>query len=624
MSNTNNIDYDALAKKFGAKDSTPDYDSLAKKYGATSSAPISDPKLAMNRALNASPTQFEIDRNPSFQQGWAPAAVDSAVGLAKSAAGGLGLSAYNDVKQGIQDVKDYSATGSTQAQKADAERKAQGRSAIYRAVAPAAAAATGVDLQRMEHGADVGNVAEIGGSVAVPLAAAVAPVAHEAYKGAARVAPSPRGILADRMAEVPPGEQFSRQQVLDAARANKVNLDLAQATDSGAAKAVKKANQYSLTGQGAYDKNLQGNLAALDEWASKESSKYSPESSTKEVVGAKLQEALKQNVNTRQTAAAQIFNDLDKNVGNVKPDATSIYDKAKQIVAENSDYYEKNPALKQSRAWQIVNDLASRAENTKPTTVTVQSKIVNESGTPFEKQITKGPEVKPDTWTDLQKLRTDLMSEYRSPDIVGSRAEGWLKQLTGEIDNSMTGAGSGLSGADLQKFRQANAIWESIKNTYDNPQNPMYHALRSPTPSQIPGMLSKGTPELARQVRATLGSLEGPFQRQFVENLLYAKDGQTLELGRLNQKLRGVSDEHLSAMIGKEGAKQLRLLGKVSQKVLADANPSGTAKVGQPAAELAGVFTHPVAAVPELGAQYVGAKAINSPKVVDYFTSPKK
>jgi hypothetical protein len=45
-------------------------------------------------------------------------------------------------------------------------------------------------------------------------------------------------------------------------------------------------------------------------------------------------------------------------------------------------------------------------------------------------------------------------------------------------------------------------------------------------------MLSKSSPELARSVRQTLGSLEGPFQRQFVENLLNGKDG-SLDLKNL-------------------------------------------------------------------------------------------
>jgi hypothetical protein len=49
-----------------------------------------------------------------------------------------------------------------------------------------------------------------------------------------------QGSLAGKMAEVPPGEQFSRQQVVDAAKANNVNLDVAQATDSGAVKAIKR------------------------------------------------------------------------------------------------------------------------------------------------------------------------------------------------------------------------------------------------------------------------------------------------------------------------------------------------------------------------------------------------
>jgi hypothetical protein len=39
MGNSNGIDYNALAKKYGAVSSDIDYDALAKKYGATSSPP---------------------------------------------------------------------------------------------------------------------------------------------------------------------------------------------------------------------------------------------------------------------------------------------------------------------------------------------------------------------------------------------------------------------------------------------------------------------------------------------------------------------------------------------------------------------------------------------------------
>jgi hypothetical protein len=442
-------------------------------------------------------------------------------------------------------------------------------------------------------------------------------------KAAVKAVPSPQGAMAARMAEVPPGEQFSRADVAQAARDNGVKLDLAQTTDSGIAHALKKANRYSIASQGTYDQAQTSNLNALEAWSDRTLNNFAPGSQDRMAIGSQLQQSLRNHMQMQQNAATQLYNELDQANSNVKPDATSVYDKAKEIVAENKDYYDKNPALKQSKSWQIVNDLATRDAATAPGTKNVTSPLVDSSGRPITSEVQTAPRAKPDTWTDLQKLRTDLMSEYRSPDIVGTRSEGWLKQLTEKVDNAMTGAGSGLTGQDLAKFRNANQTWQAMKNTYDNPQSPYYHAVRAQIPSKIPGMLSNGAaPEFASQLRNTLGTLEGPFQRQFVENLLNAKDGETLDLKNFNSRLGRVPQDFLVSMLGENAAKEIRLLGKVSAKVTADQNPSGTAKVGVPAAEVSGFFHNPLAGGAELGAQYAGGKLMNSPSFIDYLTKP--
>jgi hypothetical protein len=135
-------------------------------------------------------------------------------------------------------------------------------------------------------------------------------------------------------------------------------------------------------------------------------------------------------------------------------------------------------------------------------------------------------------------------------------------------------------------------------------------------------MLTKGTPELARSVRQVLGDLDGPFQRQFVENLINDKAGN-LDLGKLDMKLSRIPSDFLETMVGKDGARNLRMLGKVAKKVMHDANPSGTAKAGVPAGEVINFVQNPVLGATELGAQYGTSKAINSPSFVDYLTGRK-
>jgi hypothetical protein len=431
-----------------------------------------------------------------------------------------------------------------------------------------------------------------------------------------------RGAMAKRMAEIPPGEQFTRGEVLDAARRNRVNLDLADATDSKIARGVKKVNQYSVAGQGSYEANATRNLEALSKWADRETGRYAKESTPREVLGGQTQQALQQDLQLRKSDASIAYENLDKSIGSKPINATrSVQAEAQRIISENKAYYDKHPELKPSKAWGILEDLARRP---------IEKAAQGPSGLvdAYGKQVPGSParfaETKTMSWSELHQLRSDLMDFYRNnPDIVKGRGEAWIQRMVASIDNAMTDASAGLSPGQLAEFRHANQLWESIKTTYDNPQSPYFHAVRSATPSQVPAMLSKATPELARQVRNTLGNLEGPFQRQFVENLLNGKDG-SLDLRNLNSRLSRVPDDFLVSMLGKKGAQNLRLLGKVAQKVTYDSNPSGTAKHVTATGEVVNLFANPVAGAAELGASYGTAKAMNSPRVVDYLTRKPK
>jgi hypothetical protein len=399
--------------------------------------------------------------------------------------------------------------------------------------------------------------------------------------------PSPRGILAERMSERPAGEPFTRGEVNAAARERGVNLDLAQATDSAIANNVKRANQYSLAAKSKYEANQTNNVAALEKWADDTLGKLSPESTSREALGGQVKTALEQDLMFRKEAARKAFSELDEKIGARAIDASEIQKSAAKIIDENKGYYEAHKELKPKQAWAILEDLSKSKQA---------------------------------SWSELHQLRSDLMDFYRNnPDVIKGRGESWIQRMVSTIDNSMTNASGGMAPEDLATFRRANDAWEGIKQTYDSPQSPLYHAIRGQFPSQIPGMLTR-SPELARQVRATLGSIDGPFQRQFVENILNHKDGATLDLKNLNTKLSRIPDDLLVSMLGEDGAKQMRLLGKVAQKVMADQNPSGTAKAAVPAAEISTTFASPAAGATALGAQYVGGRIMNSPRVIDYLT----
>lgn len=600
------------------------------------------------------------------------------LGALPHVAGNLFSGAVNSLKGAIEDVGATSVPGVNTMgggapqhgqQAADAmkqqyspaaqqQRKAAGYNAAYRAVAPAAAAATGVNLPAMEEAAGNGDTGAVLANAVVPAVAAAAapavakavPAAVGAVGDAADAATNlGRGALADRMNVVPPGEQFSRAAVLQDAQDHGVNLDLAQATESPVLAQLKNANRYSIASQGIYDRAQTANLNALEQWADQEASRYSPNpTGGREVVGPQMQAALKAHLEARKNLASTMFSQLDDELGGVPQDvSTTVQAAAQKILDENKGYYADHPELKPTKAWAIIQDLAKQPTVTKeiPGTATGTAPglvDVNGNTAAVGTAATQTVAVpKTATWSDLHQLRSDLMDFYRNnPDVVKGRSEAWIQQMVASIDNSMTGAESRMTPQQLADFRQANGVWESIKNTYDNPQSPYYSAIRNQQPSQVPGTLSKGTPELARSVRDVLsslddsGSMEGTFQRQFIETQLNGKDGETLDLAGLNQRLKAIPQDRLNAMLGEEGAARLRMLGKVAQKITGNANPSGTARVGVPASEMgraadigAGVLAaHPATSAAGLGyfgAQYSGAKLLNSQWLLDHLTTPK-
>lgn len=474
-----------------------------------------------------------------------------------------------------------------------------------------------------------GNVA--GGAMTAELMPGAEDVAAAKRAGTAVVdtakAVNPRGAMAARMAEKPPGEQFTRQEVLDAARSKGVNLDLAQATGSPVASGIKKATEFTLGGGGSYEANTTKNVTALENWADSEMGKYSKNQSTRESTGSQMQEALKTNLETKKATASKAFQELDKTVGKNKVDVTdSVQAEAQKIVDQNKAYYEEHPELKPKQAWGILEDLARRP--TKNVTAT-SAEFTDSAGNPIAQSSKQVADTKSMSWTELHTLRSDLMDFYRNnPDVVKGRSEAWIQQMVGKIDQAMTTSAGGLSGQDLAQFRHANLLWDSIKSTYDNPQSPLYQAVRTRTPSDIPSSLSN-KPEVARQVRETLASLqdggtvEGAFQRQFVEKLITNKGG-ALDFKNLDSTLRRTPADVLKAMLGDEGAKQLRILGKVALRVTADSNPSGTAKHVVRTGEVVNAIHNPIGGAAEIGTTYAAGKAMTSPSVVDFLTKKKK
>jgi hypothetical protein len=388
-----------------------------------------------------------------------------------------------------------------------------------------------------------------------------------------------------------PGDTVTPRQRYNTAKQQGVNLDTAQATNSKVPAAAKKVSEHSLTGSGRFAENQAGNVQALEDHARHVTNSITPDSMSREDFGTGVQTALRQHQELLNGQAGQIFEDLDSRVGGGHPDLATVRAQAQKIVADNTDYYKSHPEMlngQTGRAWSIVNSLAEEPKTPTPKRVPFDDGFGPRPTEPAK------PAPKPDSWSNLHKLRSDLMNMYRSPDIVGSNAEGWLKQLTGKVDESMTGAASGLSPADEMKFRQANKIYTDMKQTYDNPQSPLYHIVRAQDGTTASNALSRVTPHVARQIRQAsvdlgMPELNDQLQRQTVERLLDPDGDGSPDLKNLPSRFGKTQKEQLGGVLTPDQVQSVEDLARTSRVVHADSNPSGTAKTIQPASEMGGM-----------------------------------
>jgi hypothetical protein len=411
-------------------------------------------------------------------------------------------------------------------------------------------------------------------------------------RGAADVPDAYRNARANiiggsKLDEVIPGDTVTPRQRYNAAKDMGVNLDTAQATNAPVPKGAKWTTEHSLGGSSKFEANQAANTNALQVQAQKILDQAhpdpmsreefgnsvkdalldhkgqlegqaglpdkanaildsaTPDSMSREEFGTGVQTALRNHQQLLNDKASTIFQDLDGKVGGTMPDMGAVRAQAHNIVQENQNYYKNHPELLSGapgRAWSIVKSLAD----------------------------TSAEEPKYDTWSDLHKMRSDLMNMYRSPDIVGSNAEGWLKQLTGKVDQSMTGAASGLSAADEAQFRKANDIYSGMKQTYDNPQSPLYHIVRAQDGTVAANSLSKVSPQVAKQIRQASSDLGIPelnqqLQRQTIDKLMDPTGNGSPDIQGLPDRLAKAQKEQLGGVLSPRHISDLEDLSRQIQ-----------------------------------------------------------
>lgn len=410
-----------------------------------------------------------------------------------------------------------------------------------------------------------------------------------------------------------PGTDVTPAARYESMKSMGIQPNAAEATNSPVLKAVQKVNENSLTAASTYAKMRAQNLTALDNYTEHVLDSMSPLGT--EEGGAVVQQGLLKSHADLKTAATEAFKDLDQQIGNQPLErANGLRQQAQEILDANGPYYKDHPELEPTKAMAIVRDLAGAKTQPKPGPVV----IPGFGPTPPAPEVA-APRVP--TYTELHRLRSDLLDfNNTNPDLVKNQANGWISQLAAAADHAITSSEGALTPDQVDTFRNANAAWKFMKDTYDNPSHPFYDAVRTTTPSKLVSGISQ-RPEIAKMLQGSLEPEEiGPIQRGVAEKLLATTKEGGYNFKTFQGRWNKLDPEYRDALFTPTQRQQLEDIGNAGSVLNTDLNPSGTAKLGQAILEGRGI-TNPLKLVDNLlyhPLQYFVARRMNSPTFVDW------
>jgi hypothetical protein len=432
-----------------------------------------------------------------------------------------------------------------------------------------------------------------------------------------------KNFIRGNITEKIPGSTVTPLQRYLNAKELGVNLDAADATNSPKLQAVKHLNENSLFGGPRYEKLKGQNTGALQDVT--EGLLDSMYTGDRESGGRMIQDALKTNQGGLRSGAEAGFQQLsDATKGTRIAGAPAVGDMATKLRGKIEPLASRYPSLAPNQTIKVLQDLSKVGVTPKPPAPS----FLDAPGSEFAVE-QKTPTSPPDTWSDLQRLRSATHDfTVSNPDLVKSQALAPLQVMTSALDDAMTNASSGLTPEQQRLFRSSNAQWKDMKETFDDPSSPYYHAVRTSNPSTLYGGIGPKTPENAVGLRGRLSPFDqypngpsdalGAIRRGTVEGALKENAEGAPNFQRFAGRLRTIPGDYRAELFSPDQNAQLERIATTSNVIAKDFNPSGSGKLGQKVAEAAAFL--PTAGAPLL--QYPIARAMTSPRAVEFLMSP--
>jgi hypothetical protein len=336
-----------------------------------------------------------------------------------------------------------------------------------------------------------------------------------------------------------------------------VQPDAAEATNSPLLTAIKNHNQATAAGSGAYESAKGANIASLSDTAKDLQDAASPVSP--EVAGAGIQSALKAPFVGLQDQVHDTLGSMSplqdeaggaRLQGLAKAKMDEIYDKAQQGYKDVAGDYGALPANNASLINKTAEDIGAKNDRFGQQFPSLESKrmmsVVGDAaqlGNESQRAYLGAPTV-----SDLIRSRSALLDLTRDPEIVKSSYGGDIQRLIAAHDQAIMDS---LPQDGQEAWRAANAQWESMKNTFDNPTSGYYNAVRTTNPATLKLGIGGTSPAAVSQLKDITGDEGvGIAARANAEKLLGKTPEGYYDLRNLGAPLARIPEDSAQALFG--------------------------------------------------------------------------
>lgn len=325
-----------------------------------------------------------------------------------------------------------------------------------------------------------------------------------------------------------------------------------------------------------------------------------------EAAGQSLKSQAQAGLDDLKNSAQQDYQEFQDKTGDIPVDLSDVKAKAAASLASQAEALKNVPAQYANPVRNVLKKLSDlqAGPEADPATLKSFNDAVESYGLNAEQQAALRKKlglpdeagttaVRMSTAQQLRSAYLDISRDYTGN--VPKSVQRYAGQAAKDIDTAMTKAADSAGATD--QWRQANAKWKQLQQTYNNPEHPLYKVLQEPDPSKVPTrLLGKGSyggsPQTVRQLQQA-GIDLSPLKREVAQQIA----DRNFALTNGGRGLAGYSTEFLKTLYTPEEFSELTKMGRVGRAIKFEMNPSGTSNVMEGHRQIHGILSRTAGAV---------------------------